>query len=542
MKHNISSKIRYIALLLAVLVLLCSSCGKKDKPKDKTPLKDTTAQSENMDTEDIPSESEDENTDDKSLQFDDEMSEDDVFTPVIDLDKIDWGGLSGDNSSEETTLEETQIVFNPQDMFDKNELTYWSPYTEEKTQLEFSLPSKISFNAIDFVEQRSYITDFTVEIKEKGKYKQICKIDEMGTRTCILDDTFTAKDFRFSITMSDYRGGVAEIGFTNKIGFKNGKNFRNVGYFPCQGIKILREEKFARLADKISGYTDFIFFDFGSWDKNGTFLWESMHKGLNEQEFATILGEFKALKGAENLNIWFCLQNYNRPSTTTTDELFVTQEARDKLIEFSVYMCETYDLCGIDIDYEYPTTKLSWKNYDVFLEQLADALHAKGYKLSSAMAPFDITLSDSTISKIDYINIMSYDLFDKVGRHASYAYSRQHFIYFTDLGFKPEQLVMGLPFYTRTMDSKHEYGKSYNGLAERWRGGIKPWVNVVTDKKWVFYFNGANMIRDKVYYSMNEGMSGVFNWTVNGDLVIDNKFGVASLGDTIIKTIERFSK
>lgn len=464
----------------------------------------------------------------------DDSSADD---PAIDLGEIDWGKLDGDKHEPEDTSSET-VVYDPNDMFDGNENTYWSPNTKETVTLEFSLPKAITFSAIDFVEQRSYITDFKLEIKKGNQYVQVCRLDEMGRRTSILDTDFTAKDFRITVTMSNEFGGISEIKFCKKGKLKNGKAFRNIGYFPCSGMEAIRKSSY----DKLPEYDDIIMFDFGCWNKNGEFLWESIHQGLNEQYFAKILQEVRNIEGTEDLHIWFCLQNYDVKTTESTDKLFATAEARKKLTDFAVSMCEKYQLYGIDIDYEYPKSKTAWANYNKFLIQCADALHAKGYKFSTAMSGWGVDLSKEAISKMDYIHIMSYDIFDAVGRHSSYQLAKQDITYFKDLGFKPEQLVLGVPFYTRTMDPKHEFGKSYGDLAPRWRGGLKPWVNTVTNKTWVYYFNGPNMIRDKVYYGMNEGISGVFNWAMTSDIANDNRYGIQSLDQTIIDTIKRFSE
>jgi GH18 family chitinase len=137
--------------------------------------------------------------------------------------------------------------------------------------------------------------------------------------------------------------------------------------------------------------------------------------------------------------------------------------------------------------------------------------------------------------------MMAYDYFNfGDDRHSSYAIAQHCLDYFTSLGFKPEQLILGLPFYRRTMDATHQHGGGYNTIVERWRKGVKPWVNVVTNKTWVYYFNGPNMLRDKVYFAMNNNMSGVFCWSMRNDISNDNIYGVASLGQTVIDSIERF--
>ena len=69
-----------------------------------------------------------------------------------------------------------------------------------------------------------------------------------------------------------------------------------------------------------------------------------------------------------------------------------------------------------------------------------------------------------------------------------------------------------------------------------------PSVNVVKSGagKWTYYFNGAEMIEDKVLYAMEKGMSGVFCWNMAVDVPSNNEKGIASLAQTVIDTVNRF--
>lgn len=500
-------------LVCAMITATFTACGSdKSKKSDKKKKDDTSS---------VKSEA----SDDTSAG-DSSASGTSSATTSIDLSKIKWG-----NSSSTAASEETPVVFDPSDMVDGDNSTYWSPNTTDTTTVEFSLKNEATFNVVNFVEQRSYITDYILEAKQSDAWVQIYRQDEMGTRTGIIDNTVTAKDFRFTVTMSDRRGGVSEISFSLNTGYENGKNFRNSGYFAVSGTDSKNSY------NKLTSLTDVILFGFGSWDKEGNFLWGSNAAGCDEAMLQRVLSQVRAATAAQPPALWFCLQNYDRKTTESTSELFATPEARDRLTQFAVDICERYGFYGIDIDYEYPETNEAWKNYSLFLKQCGDALHTKGYRLSCAMSPWGIKLSDEAIRSIDIINIMSYDLFDKRGQHSSYATAKTSITYFTEIGFKPQQLILGLPFYTRTTDQ--DWGPGYSGVLTRWRNAVKPWVNSTYNNKYVYCFNGIYMIRDKVLYSMDSGIAGVFNWNISGDVVQTDE---RSLIRTISETIQRFSK
>ncbi len=451
-------------------------------------------------------------------------------------------GVSSGNDSQINSSEEVKCDFTFGDidataMFDGNDDTYWLADKEDPVTFEFSSEKELLFNALKFREYGNYLSEFVLEIKQGDSFKEICRLDEMGVRTTILDENYTASDFRLTVTMKNATGGISEMEFITADKVENTEDFRNVGYFCTSSLESIRESSY----DKISGYTDIILFDYGSWNEKGEFLWGSMYEKINEEHLAETLKEIRSLKGTKDLRIWFCLQNYDKANDEDTERLFKTNASRENLANFAVNLCKKYGFYGIDIDYEYPGSASAWQNYDAFLSICADKLHQNGYKFSCALSSWGVKLTPETAVKIDFVNVMAYDYFNfGDDRHSSYAIGQHCLTYFTEIGFKPEQLVLGIPFYRRTMDATHQHGGGYNTIAERWRKGVKPWVNVVTNKTWTYYFNGPNMVRDKVYFAMSNNMGGVFCWSMRNDIANNNPYGLASLGQTVIDTIDRF--
>lgn len=442
---------------------------------------------------------------------------------------------------------------------------FWLPNTTEKVAKSFNIEKAVTFNVIDLKEyldfnndtthynKNSYVNELTIDAKINGKFTRLCKLDEVGTRSVLLDKDYTSNEFRVTATFTDERGGISDISFRkadSETLATKAANFRNVGYFTAGSLGNLRKNFY----DKVSGYTDVIMFDYGCWNEKGEFLWGTMDNGLDEEHLASTINEVRALDGGENLDIWFCLQNYDKKNVTDTDTLFATEKSREKLADFAVSVCEKYNLVGVDIDYEYPETEKAWENYGKFLSLCANKLHAKGYKMSAAISSFGANWFGADVKEnIDYLNLMIYDLFDFKGRHSPYSLIRKFYDTYTELGFSPEQLVLGLPYHTRTFETVDNYhqigGNGYRGLYE----GVQdvdftqlrdPSTNFVKSGSggWTYYFNGAQMIEDKVLYAMEKNMSGVFCWCLSVDVPSENEKGIASLGQTVIDTINRFSK
>lgn len=456
--------------------------------------------------------------------------------------------------------------------------TYWSPATTDTTLIGIKT-NKVTFNVIDLQEYlgfdddeviivndkettkgesdpnnykyNSFVKELIIEAKVDGKFTRLCKLDEVGTRSVLLDKDYTASEFRITATFTDARGGISDISFrkTDSAALaETAEDFRNVGYFTVGSIDMIRENSY----DKLDGYTDIIMFDYGCWNEKGEFIWGGMNPNYNEEHFAATLSEIKAQPGGSNLDIWLCLQNYDKNNITDTSVLFATEESRENLANFAVSVCEKYNLAGVDIDYEYPENKTAWQNYGEFLVLCAEKLHAKGYKMSAAISAFGVqNITADVQNSLDYVNMMVYDLFDATDRHSPYSLARRFYDYYTGLGFSTEQLVLGLPYYSRTYETVDNYhqigGNGYRGLYDGIMGVdytllTDPSVNVVNSgaKQWTYYFNGAEMIEDKTLYAMEKGMSGVFCWSMAVDVPTDNEKGIASLAQTVIDTVNRF--
>lgn len=435
--------------------------------------------------------------------------------------------------------------------------TYWTPATTEETIIGIKTDT-VTFDTIDIKEyldfdedatdytNNSYVNKLVVDAKINGKFVELCRLDEVGTRSVLLDKSYTANEFRISLTLSDDRGGISEITFrqTDSATLStNAAGFRNVGYFTAGALDTVRTNFY----DKIGGYTDIIMFDYGSWNEKGEFLWGSMKEGIDEAHLASTLSEIRAQDGGSDLNIWFCLQNYNKTAVTDTETLFATEESREALSDFAVSLCEKYGLSGIDIDYEYPETKTAWVNYGEFIVLCAEKLHQKGYKMSAAFSCFGIANITADIQgSLDYVNMMVYDMYDALGRHSPYSLARRFNAYYTELGFKPDQLVLGLPFYSKTLetvDGKHQFGgNGYMGLYDNYAEILTPDTNLIKSAsgQWTYSFNGVEMIEDKVLYALENNMGGVFCWSLSVDVPSNNEKGIKSLGQTVIDTINRF--
>jgi len=121
------------------------------------------------------------------------------------------------------------------------------------------------------------------------------------------------------------------------------------------------------------------------------------------------------------------------------------------LIENCVKLCEQYKLQGLDIDWEYPGAKEAVA-FEAWMRQLGQALHAKGFLLSTAVISHGDThgahILPGVFEAVDQFNLMAYDAYGKA--HGDLAEAQLSLDYWVGKrGVPPRKAVLGLPFYGR---------------------------------------------------------------------------------------------
>lgn len=94
------------------------------------------------------------------------------------------------------------------------------------------------------------------------------------------------------------------------------------------------------------------------------------------------------------------------------------------------------------------------------------------------------------------------------GAHSGYELIQSSTEYFVKLGFPESKLVMGLAFYGHSTTDKSDpmSGHPYSYYVQRFRNALKTYTNELGG----YYFTGRDMNRDKTFFCIEEGLSGVF--------------------------------
>lgn len=123
----------------------------------------------------------------------------------------------------------------------------------------------------------------------------------------------------------------------------------------------------------------------------------------------------------------------------------------NKLVEYA----KEFGVSGIDVDIE--GTPLMHPNYDIFVQELADSLHANDLEVYSAFGVGAFAgagyVDDETLLKFDIIGTMSYGgvgnwNWQKQEDQATVSRFKADVQYFIDRGVDPKKIAGGVPFYS----------------------------------------------------------------------------------------------
>jgi chitinase len=198
-------------------------------------------------------------------------------------------------------------------------------------------------------------------------------------------------------------------------------------------------------------------------------------------------------------------------------------------------------LSGVDVDLE---NDLINADYAGFVNDLQIALHNNNKLMSAALVRWktQASITNTTLGKFDFINIMAYDstgYWGGAGQHSSLNFAKTDFEYFnTTRGIPAAKLFLGLPFYG------YGFGPGFPatdaGSARTYSQIVNSYAGAENTDSWTIpgsgtiYYNGKATIISKVQYAIGKGAGGVMIWQVAQDVPTTD---TRSLLRTIYNTI-----
>lgn len=211
---------------------------------------------------------------------------------------------------------------------------------------------------------------------------------------------------------------------------------------------------------------------------------------------------------AQDVKVCIAVGGWNDGNDGNFETLAANPPSRTAFVNNLVDFVNTYNLDGVDIDWEYPDQGASADNYSALMQELGEELHGLGKILTSAVIGSGdwagLAIQEEVFGYVDYLNIMSYDHGGQ--NHSSWDNAVDDLNYWLDRGLPREKAVLGVPFYGRGDD---QY-VSYRDLVAQ--DSEAPWKNNVGN----IYYNGIPLIQDKTQLALDNG-GGIMFWELSQD-------------------------
>ena len=323
-----------------------------------------------------------------------------------------------------------------------------------------------------------------------------------------------------TVTVKEHPEIKAEFTLAVKPLYKAPKNtqFQKVGYFPSY-------RSITAMSDEYLQMLDVACYAFAEMNDDYTLTIQQPAK------FQQLVDRCKSL----GVKVVICFYG-GGSSHEKYVKMVASPENRAKFIASLKKIVETYDLDGVDNDWEYPkTSDNSHKGNTALMRELSSWLHdpAVNKLLTMAITPGKYEgvtsngIEQECFDYVDWFNVMVYDDFsnDTPGiNHSPFELLEVSYNYWVVKRSMPKyKFVAGIPVYGRSSGLGKSISMTYASILAQ---GGNPDANQATvtsssynngQTPFVVYYNGRVLVRQKTRYCIDQGLGGVMFWEAGQD-------------------------
>ncbi len=382
--------------------------------------------------------------------------------------------------------------------FDNSRVTGWNiPCGGKEAIVHFGETESV--NALVLNEVGFNITKFSIYFHIDGEWELCYRQNEIGVNR--LATFYTVVTDKIKITVDEVKASaiISDIRVYNLLPRERDNQFRVTSYVKPAAIKEGRID-----SAWLDTVTHVQLFPYAYFDVDGGLV--------NEEDEA--LSMLREMIGGRDVKIFLGI--LAPESGATMAEVY--ERHMDASVDSVADCVLATGADGADFDWEYPSGKKQWRLYGDYIIKLHAKLAPHGKQVTVALSPWGVDLEDEAIKCIDQLQLMSYDLFDHNGDNNSYAGGVETSVaYFLKLGFKREQINLGISYYGRPRDGSFKW---YDYKDPRF-----------TPDEYIMYqdgvwFNTPTTVRDKTVYSILKGLGGVMIFAQDEDLPMDDKLSL----------------
>lgn len=212
--------------------------------------------------------------------------------------------------------------------------------------------------------------------------------------------------------------------------------FKSLGYYPDYNSAVLPVTDI-----RLDRFTHVIFFSIYP-DAEGTLQ-------LTEVNLSRLVS-LVTIAHAQGVKVLVCVGGWGLSDGFSP--MAANAAARTAFIENIRDFCVTYDLDGVDLDWEPVRSLEERRNYTALITELKPVLAQQGLSLSIAVFAGGQEFLPSAIGSIDWVGVMAYDLGYP---HSSFEDAVMALNHWETFGFERSRIVLGIPFYGRDAGGTH---------------------------------------------------------------------------------------
>ncbi len=223
---------------------------------------------------------------------------------------------------------------------------------------------------------------------------------------------------------------------------------------------------------------------------------------------AQTLAALRAMRDSYGTRIFIAIGGWERSqnfAAVATDPAL-----RARAAQAIIAYCLENGLDGVDFDWEFPDNAAERAGYVALLGEVHQAFAPHNLRVSVALAAWQ-DLGDDLYAAVDRIHVMAYD---HEGRHSTFAQAVGDIQAFLKRGAPPEKLLLGVPFYGRSL-SRWDNAFTYAEIVAQHHPAPD------ADEVGGIYFNGATTIQQKTRYAREQQLGGVMIWELGQDTADD---------------------
>ncbi len=409
--------------------------------------------------------------------------------------------------------------------------------------LQLNLDEETTINRVKINESTAGgIQTFHIEVWDSSAetWENVYNNDYIGnSRSCILPEDYTTAAIRL---VADSISGSTTITSLEADYQAQADNsaFMNVGYISDQWYE---KGGFSMNSDQINTLTDLIMINNFQFDKNGDFYivdgsdnaYDYFSDDAEEAATAKALmdGWVEKIENtcsnyAEGKSrLWICITGM---SDAKTSSAFSDEATRVAFCEKVAQFALDYDLYGVDVDWEYPTTSASLAAFRSFMVTLAETLHESGLKCSGTVCPaYKTYWTTAMYEAVDYVSWMTYTNVTNtstVKGQVPYYFMEELIDYSISLGCDVSKIWVGVPYF----------GRPTSGAAATFRQLYEAYyVNLATSATTTFVKNAAVNGTDyyvNVVQSYEDSTSGYTSQSGNRDSTLSVTYSLTENATT----------